>query len=242
MSVMVFDIETVALPLECFDDIQQEYLFREAEALQDEVSRQEGREKIARSFSLSPITGQILCIGMMNPDTGRGRALYIADDFEESYPGREIEYISCSDESEMLEIFWEMASKFEIAVTFNGRAFDLPFLYLRSALLNIPISRRNWLSNRYSDQPHCDLLDQLSFYNPLSKWGATRGFNLDFYCKAFGIPSPKANGITGIDIPRMAAEGRFREIAQYCMGDVRATAELYRIWRERLKPQERKIP
>ena len=84
MSVMVFDIETVALPLECFDDIQQEYLFREAEALQDEVSRQEGREKIARSFSLSPITGQILCIGMMNPDTGRGRALYIADDFEES--------------------------------------------------------------------------------------------------------------------------------------------------------------
>jgi len=32
----------------------------------------------------------------------------------------------------------------------------------------------------------------------------------------------------------MIQESRFREIAEYCIGDVRATAELYKIWKERL--------
>jgi hypothetical protein len=32
----------------------------------------------------------------------------------------------------------------------------------------------------------------------------------------------------------MLEEGRFREIAEYCLRDVRATLDLYRLWRERL--------
>jgi hypothetical protein len=32
----------------------------------------------------------------------------------------------------------------------------------------------------------------------------------------------------------LLAEGRHREIAEYCLRDVRATVELYRIWRDRL--------
>jgi hypothetical protein len=30
------------------------------------------------------------------------------------------------------------------------------------------------------------------------------------------------------------AAGKFREIAEYCLRDVRATGELYKIWKERL--------
>ena len=30
--------------------------------------------------------------------------------------------------------------------------------------------------------------------------GAARRFNLDFYCKAFGIESPKSHGVTGMDV------------------------------------------
>ena len=37
-----------------------------------------------------------------------------------------------------------------------------------------------------------------------------------------------------MDVPRLLAEGRQREIAEYCLRDVRATVELYRVWRERL--------
>jgi hypothetical protein len=37
-----------------------------------------------------------------------------------------------------------------------------------------------------------------------------------------------------MDINGMLAEKRFREIAEYCLGDVQATVLLYRIWKERL--------
>ncbi len=37
--------------------------------------------------------------------------------------------------------------------------------------------------------------------------GAARKFNLDFYCKAFGIESPKAHGVTGMDVTTLMAAG-----------------------------------
>jgi len=74
----------------------------------------------------------------------------------------------------------------------------------------------------------------LTFYGVSGRDGAARRFNLDFYCKAFGIESPKAQGVTGRDIQSLIAEGHFREIAEYCLRDVRATVLLFQIWKERL--------
>jgi hypothetical protein len=37
-----------------------------------------------------------------------------------------------------------------------------------------------------------------------------------------------------MDVSNLMAEGRFREIAEYCLRDVRATMQLYQIWKERL--------
>jgi hypothetical protein len=37
-----------------------------------------------------------------------------------------------------------------------------------------------------------------------------------------------------MDVGRLLAEGRCREIAEYCLRDVQATLALYHIWRERL--------
>jgi len=138
------------------------------------------------------------------------------------------------DEAELLAAFWDVARHYEQVVTFNGRSFDVPFLYLRSALLNVPITRKDWLGYRFATEPHCDLAEQLTFYGVSGRDGAARRFNLDFYCKAFGIDSPKSHGVTGMDVSQLLAEGRHREIADYCLRDVRATVELYRIWRERL--------
>ena len=76
--------------------------------------------------------------------------------------------------------------------------------------------------------------EQLTFYGVSGRKGAARRFKLDFYCKVFGIESPKSHGVTGMDVTRLLEEGRQREIAEYCLRDVRATAELYRIWRDRL--------
>jgi hypothetical protein len=99
---------------------------------------------------------------------------------------------------------------------------------MRSAILAIRPSK-NLLSYRYDASSHCDLLEQFTFY------GAIRKFTLDFYCKAFGIESPKSHGITGLDLGKLWEEKRFREIAEYCLGDLKATAELFKRWESYLK-------
>jgi DNA polymerase elongation subunit (family B) len=235
MAKLVFDIETSALPIEHFDEAQQEYLFRECQKIADEAAKATRRTEIQQQCSLWPFTAQVVCIAMLNAETSRGQVLFTAEDFEE--PGDEagpVEFVPCVDEPELLTAFWDVAKHYETIVTFNGRGFDVPFIYLRSALLNVPISRKDWLGYRYQTDPHCDLAEQLTFYGVCGREGAARRFNLDFYCKAFGIESPKAHGVTGRDINTLLEEGRFREIAEYCLRDVRATVLLYQIWRDRL--------
>tara|TARA_Y100000589_G_scaffold85165_1_gene79120 strand:+ start:64 stop:777 length:714 start_codon:yes stop_codon:yes gene_type:complete len=233
MSCLVFDIETSALPKEHFDEAQLEYLFRPAENMPDEADRERKREEIGRQFNLWPFTAQCVCICMINSDSGRGKVLYLSEDFEEG-PDGPIEYVACMDEAELLSQFWELVAKYNKVCTFNGRGFDVPFLYLRSAALNVPISRKDWLGYRFQTEPHCDLADQFTFYNVGGFGGAARRFNLDFYCKVFGIDSPKAEGVTGMDVNDLMAAGRYKEIAEYCVRDVVATTRLYEIWRDRL--------
>lgn len=234
MPRLIFDIETTAQPLENFDEVQQEYLLREAEKLPDEAAKAAKREEITRMFSLWPFTGQVVCIAMLNAESLRGQVLFLAEDFEDDAEAGPVEFVPCADEVELLTAFWDVARHYDEVVTFNGRGFDVPFLYLRSAALNVPISKKNWLGYRYAIEPHCDLADQFTFYGVSGREGAARKFNLDFYCKAFGIDSPKAHGVTGMDVTKMMGEGKHREIAEYCLRDVRATVELYRVWKERL--------
>src|SRR2546430_9545209 len=51
---------------------------------------------------------------------------------------------------------------YDVVVTFNGRGFDVPFIYLRSALFNVSISRKDWLGYRFQTEPYCDLAKQLT--------------------------------------------------------------------------------
>ncbi|MEI8042650.1 MAG: ribonuclease H-like domain-containing protein [Verrucomicrobiota bacterium] len=235
MAKLVFDIETSALPLEQFDEAQQEYLFRECGKIADEAARATRRAEIQRLFSLWPLTAQVVCIAMLNADTSRGQVLFTATDYEdEADDAGPVEFVACMDEAELLTAFWDVAKHYETIVTFNGRGFDVPFIYLRSALLSVPISRKDWLGYRFQTDPHCDLAEQLTFYGVSGREGAARRFNLDFYCKAFGIESPKSHGVSGNDVGALMAEGRYRDIAEYCLRDVKATVLLYQIWNERL--------
>lgn len=249
MPRLVFDIETSAVGLENFDEAQQEYLFREAERQPTEEDKARKRAEISQQFSLWPFTAQVVCIAMINADSGKGQVLYQSDDYDEeslesedpegalsaSREGSGIEFAPQVDEVELLTAFWDVAKRYDGIVTFNGRGFDVPFLYLRSALLNVPITRKDWLGYRYQTEPHCDLAEQFTFYSVSGRDGAARKFNLDFYCKAFGIPSPKAMGVTGMDVGSLLAEGRHRDIAEYCLRDVVATVELHKLWEARLK-------
>jgi len=235
MATLVFDIETSAQPLENFDEAQQEYLFRETDKIEDALAKQAKREEITRFMSLWPFTSQVVCIAMLNAESQRGQTIYVAEDFEDDVDAAgPVEFVACADETELLTAFWDVAKHYDNIVTFNGRGFDVPFIYLRSALLNVPITKKNWLGYRYATEPHCDLAEQFTFYSVSGRDGAARRFNLDFYCKAFGIESPKSAGVTGMDVKDLMEAGKFREIADYCLRDVRATVELYKVWKERL--------
>ena len=141
MAKLVFDIETSALPLEQFDEAQQEYLFRECEKIADAAARDARHAEIQRQFNLWPLTAQVVCIAMLNADTSRGQVLFTAADYEEAADDAgPVEFMACVDEVELLTAFWDVAKHYETIVTFNGRGFDVPFIYLRSALLNVPIT------------------------------------------------------------------------------------------------------
>lgn len=221
MSRLIIDIETLGFPFESFDDVQKDYLLKFAES-------DEQRKEAIQKLSLYPTTAQIVAIGLLNPDTNRGEVLFQSEEPLDTFSEDEHVHFQSGSERTILEAFWKDVTKYEQLITFNGRGFDCPFLLIRSAILQIKPSR-NLMPYRYDPAIHCDLLDQLTYY------GAFRKFSLDFYCKSFGIESPKSHGITGLDIGRLTAEKRFMDIAHYCLGDLKATAELYHRWEEYLK-------
>lgn len=223
MAQLVFDIETVGMPIESFDEAQREYLLKWAEREETPQRQERKREELIAQLNLYPFTAQVVAIAMLNIESCKGRVYYQAPT-KESWRSEDelIEYESGS-EIEILKKFWEDVRLYKQFISFNGRGFDCPFLMLRSAILGIKPTR-NLMPSRF-DNEHIDLLEKLTFS------GATRRFSLDFYCRAFGIPSPKVR-FSGPQMNQLFVEGKYREIAQYCLDDVRATAELYRRWRE----------
>lgn len=221
MNKVVVDIETISVDFETLDKKSQEYLLKFAE-------NEEEKEKIKKSLALYPLTGEVVAIGMLNPDTNQSSVLFQNNGgSKESFKEDNI-FFESGSEKEILEKFWQTLKNYNQIVTFNGRGFDAPYLYLRSAILKVA-SCKNIMAYRYDYKTHCDLLDQLTYY------GATRRFSLHFYAKAFGIKSPKENGIDGLEIGKLYQQGKFKEIARYCVGDLIATKELYEYWDKYLR-------
>lgn len=124
-------------------------------------------------------------------------------------------------EKELIKGFVDRIAQLQpTMVTFNGNSFDLPVLRCRA--LAHKISAPGLMSlpyfNRYSAQS-VDLCDVLASY------GAAKA-TLHEISRTLGFRG-KGSGIDGSDIARLAAAGRMREIADYCIEDVVNT---YRIW------------
>lgn len=218
MSRIVFDIETVGADFSALDEQAQEYLLKGART-------DEERALVPETLSFSPLTGQVVAIAMVNPDTQKGAVYYQAPGTEpEEHDENGIVYAS-GTEAEILEKFWRTIGFYEQFVTFNGRSFDCPFLMVRSAVNKVKPSK-NLMPNRYYDQ-HIDLYDRLGFFGAVR-----RTMSLHMWCSALGIRSSKANGITGYDVPKLFKDGRYLDIAHYCFDDIRATSELFDYWNQ----------
>ncbi len=227
---LAFDIETAALPWDSFSESQQEYLLR---GLEDEKAVAKRKEEIA----LSPLTSQVVCVGLqLSAPTEQGgyeilkKAAFATDNSLSDEESR-TEILSTGDEcyvyneKKVLENFWKIFPKYSKTedgktiplhlVSFNGRNFDAPFLMLRSAILGIRPSRNLMAGTKYNYGSHTDLLDELTFFTPTFNFSATKRFNFDFFARAFGVTSPKAQGVDGSMVSAMFREGKIAEISEY---------------------------
>lgn len=234
MATLIFDIETVGEGWDTFDITTQEVLMRWVErTTKTEIEREAGEKDIREGLGFSPLTGSIVAIGLYDLERRHGLVYY-------SGVGNDTEIVhgdfilKVRSEKEMLEDFWEGAKSYNTFVTFNGRGFDVPFLNLRSAVHGIRPSQ-NLMDGRYLYQQknvfHVDLQDQMTFYGAMQKKPS-----LHLFCRAFGIESPKSDGVAGDDVAELFACKKFRDIAEYNSRDVIATTELYKKWLAYLAP------
>lgn len=230
---LIIDIETIGQDFSALDEITKKSLTRwiKREAGEDENKYNFMLEDMKEGLGFSPLTGEIVVIGVYDTVKNQGVIYYQSPDTANQ------EYIDGSftfktrTEEEMLRDFWRGLASYDECVSFNGRSFDIPFLMIRSAVYKIRPTK-NLLTNKYLNSQnrnarHIDLLDQFSFYGALRRRG-----NLHLYCRAFNIKSPKGQGITGDDVSRLFQEKKYKEIAEYNSWDLIATAELYEIWKQ----------
>ena len=230
-SKLVFDIETIGVDFDSLDETTQDSLTRWIKKeSSSETEYQEALQELKSGLGFSPLTGEIIVIGVLDCVKNQGVVYFQA-------PGEKIDEFSESGitfkqmtEKEMLEKFWQGAKEYDEFIGFNSRGFDVPFLMVRSAINNVKPTR-NLMEGRYlyqqRDARHIDLQDQLTFYGAVRKKG-----NLHLWSRAFGIKSPKEEGVTGDEVGKLFKEKKFLEIAKYNAGDLRATKELYEKWEE----------
>ena len=212
MTFRVIDIETVPLAASMAApypaaERQPPANYRNADAIDAwrERDRLAWAQERAKTCSLSPRLGRVLCVGMA---TAGDEAVY---------------YAATEDaEREVLRSFWDEVNGYKV-VTWNG-SWDLRFLVVRSLLLGvtIPVDAhivRAW-AKPYNTVWHVDVK------RALVGDGIVKGEGLDEWAQAFGLPG-KTDGWSGASVYPAYLEGRHAEIREYCAGDVCATRGLY---------------
>jgi uncharacterized protein YprB with RNaseH-like and TPR domain len=229
MAKLVFDIETIGEDFQNLDKITQEVLLHRVK--KEAKNKQELEimlKRLKNSLGLSPLTGQVVAIGVLDLEQDKGVVYFQAPNSKQKKFSKNNFCFKPLSEKSMLENFWAGAKQYQEFISYNGRSFDVPFLIARSAVKKVKITK-NLMSNRYInsqrfDAIHLDLLDQLTYY------GATVRESLHLWCRALGIKSPKENGLDGEKINQYFQEGKYKEIACYNANDLIATKELYEIW------------
>lgn len=158
---------------------------------------------------LSYLTGRIICTGL-KPD-GKTPIMF-ADENEKQMLSDLYEYL---EERQPLGV-----------VTYNGRAFDVPFITMRGLLYNLDFA--NVLpQDRYS-KSHVDLYEVIG-----GKWGMS--CKLAELAWFLGLEAVEGKGS---DVQQMYDEGRLEDIIAHCKSDIITTEKIYhRIMGER-KPRK----
>jgi len=169
------------------------------------------RQRIELYMTLRPEFGHVVCIGLGHDARGRG-------DLElKALTARRVE-----DERTILGGFWEVLRgrrEDRRFVTYNGLAFDLPFLLRRSIYLGVAPTTGLPL-RPFALDSHFDVM------RALSNWERTDAVRLDVVAELLGLgKSPP--GMEGSQVLGLWRAGRVEEIEAYCLGDVRLVYEVF---------------
>ena len=233
MATLILDIETVGQEWDIIPESTQYALTKWigqqpiADAEKDRLSA-----GVQEKLGLSPFTGQIASLAMYDVERRQGVVYLVTDEEMSDYQMGDWKY-KIRSEKELLEDFWISARSYDVFVTFNGRAFDIPFLLHRSIIQTVrptvELTGQRYLT-RQTAPYHVDLLDEFSFYGALQ-----RRPSLQLLCNAYHIAYEKP-GVGGEDIGDLFQQGKFKDIAEKNAADVIATNALFEIWKQNLAP------
>ncbi len=220
MRVLAFDVETVP---DLEDLSYKEFIY-----LKKRGKRERSDEETLNELAFNPFVARLISFSVALVEDGslrEGRTYYLTSGEERE---ETVELKDCPvalipvrsedlalGEKELLKIFWEEISQADRVVSFNGYAFDAPFVKIRSIVHDIDIDKR-----LFSREFHTDIL----FF--LSEGARERMYSLDFICRRLGIDSPK-DSIDGSQIQETFLSGNYREVAVYNTKDSVALAKLY---------------
>jgi DNA polymerase elongation subunit (family B) len=168
------------------------------------------RQDLERYMALRPEFGHVVCIGMGHDGRGRGELE------TKALTARNVD-----DEPRILEAFWEVvrSGREWRFVTYNGLAFDLPYLIRRSIYAGVAPSTGLPL-RPYAPDSHFDVM------RVLSNWERTDAVRLDVVAALLGLRKWPP-GMEGSQVLGLWRAGRVDEIEAYCLGDVRLAYEIF---------------
>jgi len=131
-----------------------------------------------------------------------------------------------NEEDIIRDFFKFIDTKTPKLVSFNGRNFDLPMLFIRALKYNLSLpayfdNSNKWENYRvrFSEQYHIDLIETLGNY------GAVRGLKLDTLASMAGLPGKF--DVHGDEVYKLYFDGEIKKIEEYCESDVLNT---YWLW------------
>lgn len=106
-------------------------------------------------------------------------------------------------------------------VSFNGISFDLPVIWFRMMVQDIPANLQTYrtLTAKYTNKYHYDVMQILA------GWDRQKWHKLDFYTHLFGV---SGKTMSGADVYPAYQTGEYDRIKEYCMTDVMALAQVFR--------------
>jgi DNA polymerase elongation subunit (family B) len=139
--------------------------------------------------------------------------------------GLKTKYLADHDEKKLLTEFKAMLEKLDPATKLcahNGKEFDFPYMSRRMLVNGISLpSFLDFAGKRPWEIPHLDTME-------LWKFGDYKHYtSLDLLAAIFNIPSSKGNMDGSMVNAVYYREKELQKIAEYCVGDVVAIAQLF---------------